>query len=301
MIWSYPKIHAIGGRFTEKLFDNSVLVEEKCDGSSFSFRRINGELQARSKGQNIILDAPDKMFQKVVEVIRILSPHLHDGWVYRSEYLQKPKHNALAYDRIPNNHIIIFDIETDNQSYLSYEEKAAEATRLGLEVVPKMFEGRVESIEQFKSFMDRISCLGGQKIEGLVCKNYFQWGEDGKALMGKHVSESYKEVHKANWKQSNPNSGDILDRMIKSYKTPARWNKSIIHMKEDGTLTDSPKDIGPLIKRIQEDIKTECSEDIKDELFKWAIGHILRGATAGVAEYYKQKLLEKQFEGENNG
>lgn len=294
-IWSYPKVHNIGGRFTEHLFDNPVVVEEKIDGSSFSLAKLNGELYCRSKGQQLVLDAPDKLFMEAIESARRLLPVLREGWIYRAEYLKKPRHNVLAYDRIPNNHIIIFDIETANQTFLSYDQKAEEAARIRLEVVPRMFEGEVHSAEHFRSFMDTISCLGGQKIEGIVIKNYFQWGVDGKVLMGKHVSEAFKEVHRTEWKKSNPTSGDIIDRLIAMYKTPARWNKSIIHARENGILTNSPRDIGPLIKMIQEDIKEECSEDIKQVLFNWAIGHIMRGCVAGFPESYKQQLLEKQF------
>jgi len=545
-IWSYPKIHNVGGRFTENLFKNPVVVEEKIDGSQVGFCKRDGELHFRSKGQVQNIDAPDKLFVEGVEAIKRLD--LQDGWVYRAEYLKKPKHNVLCYDRIPNNHVILFDIETADQSYLTYEQKKEEAARLGLEVVPRLFEGEVRGVEHFRSFMDTVSCLGGQKIEGVVIKNYcvspehktltkdlewvnigdlkdgddllacteeshvhgqgrrfcssrvlhkkssiadvfdielsngkilratanhpwlvyhkskgmyrwketselkpfhtfkqflpvwgnnnsyeagylsgivdgegtlYRWknrinqlsfsqnpgavlteaknlldlleftysesgggnspstkiyisggkreilrfigsirpkrfltnldlnalgeikskfnegllqvssikyvgkreivelqttsktyfvdgfvshnsqfGPDGKVLMGKHVSEAFKEVHRVAWKQANPGPGDIRDRLVAMYKTPARWNKSIIHASEDGSLTNSPKDIGPLIKRIQEDIKEECTEGIKEVLYKWAIGHIMRGCVAGFPETYKNRLVEKQFSDE---
>jgi len=294
-IWSYCKVHNIGGRFTENLFKNPVVVEEKIDGSQLGFMKKDGELLVRSKGQSLIIDAPDKMFKEGVDILIQLKDKLHEGWAYRAEYLKKPKHNALAYNRVPNNHIIIFDIETANQSFMSYEDKAAEAARLGFEVVPRLFEGEVENIEHFRSFMDTVSCLGGQKIEGIVIKNYFQWGVDGKTLMGKHVSEAFKEVHRVAWKQSNPGPAGILDRLIAMYKTPARWNKGIQHLKEKGLLTDSPQDIGNLIKEVRADLKEECAEDMKDILYEWAIGNVLRGVTGGLPEYYKELLVEKQF------
>jgi len=300
-IWSYPKIHNIGGRFTENLFNNPVIVEEKIDGSQFSFCKTSEGLKAKSKGQDQRLDSPDKMFSRAIEAIKAIDLlyGLKPDWVYRGEYLQKSKHNALAYDRIPNYHIILFDIETADQSFMSYEDKTAEANRLGLEVVPRMFEGEVTNVEHFRSLMDTISCLGGQKIEGIVIKNYYQFGPDGKVLMGKHVSEAFKEVHRAAWKQSNPGPGDILDRLVEMYKTPARWEKGIQHLREKGLLTDSPQDIGKLINEVRDDIKEECTEDMKDVLFKWAIGHVLRGVTGGLPEWYKEKLVDKQFEGKD--
>ena len=41
---SYGKIFNLGHKETEALFDGPVVVEEKIDGSQFSFGSINGEL-----------------------------------------------------------------------------------------------------------------------------------------------------------------------------------------------------------------------------------------------------------------
>jgi hypothetical protein len=114
-------------------------------------------------------------------------------------------------------------------------------------------------------------------------------------MMGKYVSESFKEVHRHNWKQDNPTTGDILLRLVEEYKTPARWNKAIQHLKENGTLLNDPADIGPLMKEINEDILKECRDEIKEKLFEYAWRHISRNLTRGFPEFYKQKLLESQF------
>jgi len=293
---SYPQIFALGHRYLEHLLDDPVLVEEKIDGSQFSFGRFEGELHIRSKGKEMIIDAPEKMFQKAVDVVKTLD--LHDGWTYRGEYLSKPKHNSLAYDRTPKSNIIIFDINDAEESYLSYEAKQAEAMRIGLETVPVIYIGDRVTQDLISLWLQQTSILGGQKIEGIVIKNYKQFGKDKKVLMGKYVSEAFKEVHKAEWKESNPGQGDIVQRIIHMLKTPARWNKGIQHLKELGQLDDSPKDIGKLLNEIKSDISKECTEEIKDELFKWAIGNILRGCMAGFPEYYKQQLASKQFETE---
>jgi hypothetical protein len=46
-----------------------VIVEEKLDGSQFSFGRFGGELKCRSKGAQPNLFAPEKMFDIAVEVV----------------------------------------------------------------------------------------------------------------------------------------------------------------------------------------------------------------------------------------
>lgn len=293
---SYPKIWNCGASELEGFFDESVLIEEKVDGSQFSFGIFNGEIKARSKGKELIIDAPEKLFTKAIETVKALAPKLTDGWTYRGEYLAKPKHNALAYTRAPELNIILFDINPGHEAYLSYEEKAAEAKRLGLEVVAKIYEGKVSSPEQLLSYMETISSLGGQKIEGVVIKNYTKFGRDKKVLMAKHVSEAFKEVHRREWKVENPKSGDIIQRLSEKYKTHARWNKAIQHLKEAGHDVTSPRIIGSLIKEVQADTLNEEGNAIKEELFNWAWPQIQRMIVGGLPEFFKEELVKTQFE-----
>lgn len=290
---SYPKIWALGHKALEGFLDDPVLVEEKVDGSLFSFGLFKDGYRARSKGAVLNLVAPEKMFERACEVIKDLS--LKEGWTYRAEYLMKPKHNVLAYDRIPKNHLIILDINTGHESYLSWEEKAEEAERLGLEVAPRVYEGKIAGMEQFREMLETVSCLGGQKIEGVVVKNYRRFGPDKKALMGKFVSEAFKEVHAKEWRAANPNKKDIVETIIEAYRTPARWNKAIQHLREAGVLECSPRDIGELIKEVACDVDEECAEEIKDILYKWAWPQIRRGIARGLPEWYKEELLKKQL------
>lgn len=295
---SYPSIYNLGHKLVRDLFEEDVLVEEKVDGSQFSFGIFEDGLRFRSKGATIYAESPEKMFARAVEEVKQRATDLHPGWTYRAEYLQKPKHNALAYNRIPAHHFIIFDINTGEESYLSYEDKAAEAARLGLETVPRLYAGRIEDVDLFRKLLDTVSILGGQKIEGIVVKNYARFGPDKKALMGKYVSEAFKEVHLGGWRQANPNSGDIVTNLGASLRTPARWAKAVQHLREAGSLEDSPRDIGLLFREVPADIRKECESEIRDALFSWAWPKIQRIATAGLAEWYKDQLLQKQFNAE---
>jgi hypothetical protein len=292
---SYPSVFSLGHKAISELLLDPVIVEEKIDGSQINFGRFDGVLKIKSHHKEMEPNAPEKMFASAVDYIKMLP--LHDGWTYRGECLAKPKHNALCYERIPCGGVILFDINKDEESYLRYDEKKEEAERIGLEIVPIFYQGRIESANDVLGFLDRVSILGGQKIEGVVIKNYTRFGQDKKVLMGKYVSEGFKEVHKKTWGEANPKQGDIVLRLIGIYKTSARWNKAILHMSEKGELENSPRDIGKLINEVKADIKKECMEEIKEHLFNWAIDGILRGATGGLAEWYKKELLEKQFEG----
>jgi hypothetical protein len=319
---SYPSIFALGHRAIKDLLSIDVNVEEKVDGSQFSFGLIevnrdstgmpvdtvdfvkNGvdyALKVRSKGCVMHVDAPEALFKEACGTVRRLMLELHPGWTYRGEVLKKPHHNALTYERVPKSHIILFDINTGNQEYLSYGDKQREAERLELEVVPLLYSGRVETIEKFRTFLDTVSVLGGQRIEGVVVKprNYDLYGTDKKVLFGKFVSEAFKEVHRKTWGESNPTNKDIITLLISTLHTPARWQKALIHLKEKGLIEGSPKDIGLIIKDVPEDILKEEEEWIKAKLFDHFWPVIRRGVTRGLPEWYKEQLLKAQFETED--
>ena len=295
MIRSYPNVYALGHKAIEKIFDAAVLVEEKIDGSQFSFGVFDGELQCRSKSKELVLSAPEKMFERAVEVAIGLEPLLTPGWVYRAEYLENPKHNAITYFRIPTKHLMIFDVSPGLESYLSPSEKMAEASRLGLETVPVIFIGKVDSFKDFEAFLETESILGGSKVEGLVIKNYDVFTPDKKVAMGKYVREDFKELNAKEWGQSNPSRPDLLEALIRRYKTEARWAKAVQHLRELGKLEGSPRDIGPLIKEAPADVLKECKEEITEELFNYFWPKIQRAITGGLPEWYKRELAKTAF------
>lgn len=299
---SYPKIYTIGHRALREVFNDPVLVEEKVDGSQISFGVFDTpegqELKIKSKGAMVYLDAPEAMFSRAVEEIRKLQPRLKTNWKYVGEYLRSPSHNTLIYHRIPKKNIIIFDICNGHEDYLSYGDKYREAQRLGLETVPNLYVGMIEDVSKFRTLLNTFSVLGGTKIEGFVIKNYKQFGPDGKALMGKFVSEEFKEAHNGAWTESNPGQGDAITKLGKRYQTQARWRKAVQHLEETGGLLFEPNDIGHLIKEAKRDIMEECKEEIKDALWKAFGEKIVRMATAGLPEWYKGDFLVKRQFGE---
>jgi hypothetical protein len=120
--------------------------------------------------------------------------------------------------------------------------------------------------------------------------------------MGKFVSESFREVHNKTWtaEHKTPGSGDILALLRTKYNNTARWNKALIHLRERGLITGSPKDIGLLIKEVPEDILKEEIDAIKEELFSWAWPQLRRMVTGGLAEWYKEELLKGAFNDTTN-
>lgn len=292
---SYPSVFALGHAVLANLFNGNVVISEKLDGSQISFMKDEqGKLHLRSHHAEIF-DGDNSMFQKGVQAIKTISEKLTPNWIYRGEYLRTPKHNVLAYSRIPANHIYLFDINTGLEQYVEPQVVQEKAIELGFEPVKIVYQGKGSKIdfEVLKTLLDNESVLGGTKIEGLVIKNYEQFGKDKHCLMGKYVKEEMKErIQKGGGK---PGGKDIISEIGLSLKTEARWNKSIQHLTEQGLILNEPKDIGPLLKEINQDVLKEETDYIKDRLFRWAWPSIGRIVNAGFPEYYKEKLAKKQF------
>jgi hypothetical protein len=305
---SYPKVYNLGHAAIKDLFDGDVVVQEKVDGSQFSFALSGSEADGpfpvmRSKGAPVFPGTADKLFAPAADTVLQLVDKLIPGWVYRGEVISKPKHNTLTYGRVPAGSVILFDVEVSDGTFMSPGELKDEADRLGLEAVPvilELYDGKVPGdrvgVDHIRKLLELESCLGGCLIEGVVIKNHSRFGVDGKFLAGKHVSEAFKETHRKAWKESNPSKADVVEHLIEELRQPARWAKAVQHLRERGELTGTPRDIGPLIKEVQTDISAEEREYISERLLTWALPKVLRGASGGVAEWYKQQLLEAQFE-----
>jgi hypothetical protein len=296
-IRSYSKPFNFGHKAVQDLFTGKVFVQEKIDGSQISFRRNeDGTVEARSRKASLFVSQDDKsMFRHASRAILTQYDKLTPGYTYRGEYLMKPKHNTIAYDRIPENHIIIFDIDRGDQDYMDMEEMAEEAFHAGFESVPLIawIKNETPTMEHIKAMLNKHSCLGEVLIEGIVFKNYAQYDEGGRVLMAKYVSPEFREKHSGDWKKRNPTQSDIVGLLVNEYRTDARWRKAIQHMQEEGKLEGIVQDIPIVIKEVQADIKAECEEEIKEKLFKFFWQQISRRVIHGLPEFYKEYLLER--------
>lgn len=301
-ISSYSSPFNLGHKAVAEFFDGTqYYVEEKVDGSQFSFGMKGPEdewlLMCRSHNTQIDINNPG-MFGLAVKTVKELYDDglLIPGWTYRGEFLQKPKHNTLKYDRVPQGNIILFDIDQGEQEYLSYKDMQYEAQELGLECVPLIaVAGGIPPKEYYERWLNTTSILGGTLIEGVVLKlqpEYAVYGRDKKLLMVKIVSEAFKETNNKDWKQRNPNRADVIDKLIAEYGSIARWQKAVQHLEEDGELVNAPEDIGKLLKEIAVDFEKDCAEEIGRHLWEHFRKQILRGVQQGFPEWYKEECLK---------
>ena len=312
----YTKVRTLGSSRTERAMVGEVVIQEKIDGSQFRFGlNEDGELVLGSKGVNWEYQAWDKMFALGAEYVtsiadKIKMTFMPDTYFF-CEYLNKPKHNTLTYDRVPKNNLILFDVMF-NGEWIGQDRKSLEmhAFDLGIDVVPELWRGTVEvkrigagekfdrtkgweHLDFLKNMINTtMSFLGGVQIEGVVIKNYHEFLELGGheyPLFTKYVRETFKEQHDKAWKSKSPKF-TLQDYMV-SFATDARWEKAIQHLRDEDRLDISPKDIGPLIKEVQKDIREECVDDIKDFLYKMFIQDLLRMSVRGLPDWYKDKLV----------
>ena len=287
----YTKVLTLGSSRTENALRGKVVIQEKVDGSQFRFGiNEDGELLIGSKSVSWNGDC-DKMFSAGVAHVKSVSHLITKRDVYFfAEYLQKPKHNVLAYDHTPKGNLALFDVMEGGRWHERGEIEES-ATLLGIDVVPELFRGKVDSIEFLKQLHETTSFLGGQKIEGVVIKNYTENIELGGLifpLFTKYVREEYKEKHGQEWKSGR----DVMADFVNSFATEVRWQKAVSHLRESGAIEQSPRDIGKLIIAVRNDIAEEEGENISKFLCNKFLPEILRTATKGLPEWYKEHLLK---------
>jgi hypothetical protein len=146
-------------------------------------------------------DGVGGMFSRGIETVGALKDKLMPGWTYRGEFLGKPKHNALAYERVPAGFVILYDIDRAQEDYLDPVSLGIECDRLGLECVPTWIHKGLPPIEELKAWANETSCLGKVLREGVVIKSYGHFDPHTyKTYMAKYVREEFKEQNSENWK-----------------------------------------------------------------------------------------------------
>lgn len=300
-IQAFPKIFHLGEQYIENIFKDDVEITEKVDGSQWVFGCIDGEIMMRSKGQDLTNQEVPKMFSKAKEQVDRVENLLKEEYndvVFYTEFLATPAHNILKYDRVPKNNLYLFGV-LDGNKYVSDPKKLfVYANSLEIELPHIIYQGKINEIKELEKLLDTESKLGNTKVEGIVVKNYKEPAMVGSRIipisMGKYVGEDFKERHAKEWKGKFTTGGKLQD-FINSFRTEARWNKAVQHLKENNELTNSPKDIGNLMKELHRDLADEEEKNIKDELYKLYINDIKRKVCAGFPEWYKEQLLKKSI------
>ena len=312
--WEYPmrltgysKIYNLGHRALDGFLNLELLVEEKVDGSQFSFglSTDGSELEMRTKRVRIMPELGGKLFNAAMKTVENLfnEGKLKQGYTYRGEVLSSPRHNTLTYGRVPEGNVVIYDIDTGQQHYLDYDQKYEECKALGLECIPRLWQGKVTT-KVLEEVMESASFLEGT-IEGVVLKpvGYDVFDADKKVLMGKLVATTFREKNHIKVKKT-PSTKDFLLSLADALATDARFEKSVQAMRDDGMLTNSTSDIGALMKVIVADIREEEGQWLEDEIVKHfkpdrLVREVLRAVASRIPDWYKAKLLDGKSNAES--
>ena len=294
MIKSFPKIWSLGSKEVESVFTGPVEVTEKIDGSQFSFGRTEeGEFVMRSKGQQIYKESADKLFKPVVDYVLSIEQKIDSGFTFYGETLARPKHNTLAYQRVPKNNLAIFAANVAGLWTSDWQTLVNCADGLGVDVVPLIYAGEIADRAMFDKLIERESYLGGAQVEGVVVKNYGQLAKSAfsRECYAKFVRAEFKEMNGKNF----PTRKDRMEEFYEYFRSEARWAKAVQHLREAGKLTESPADIGALIAEVRHDLEQEQKETIKERLWTMFSGDVIRRSTRGLPEWYKKEVFVDPF------
>lgn len=296
----YPKVFNLGHPSAASVFFGDYCIEEKVDGSQFSFGvDDSGVLHCRSKGAVIDIENPPNLFATATATAKrlFLDGKLDTGWIYRAEAVQSKRHNAITYERAPVGGLILFDVETPN-GFFACGMKDAVARSLDLEVVQHFaVESGAPSEAMIDSLLHQDSMLGLAKVEGVVFKNYVQPSAYGPmaypVTFVKYVNPSFRELNahrqKTEWSTAN---ADVVEVVLSSFNREAIWKKAVQHLGDAGLLQGAPQDIGPLLKEINIDFEQENRAVVEEILYKKFRDKVLKSLIAGFPQWYKAELAK---------
>lgn len=301
-----PKNYSTKASELSRLHTSPCEIQEKLDGSQMSWALDEeGNLLARSKGKMLSLTTPEHCFGGALVHLQKNIDKLRKGIVYRGECIRSQRHNHLTYGRAPKGNLVLFDAyDVHGDFWYSHASLTQLANDLGIDVTQsfgRLKANEVFTTEKFRNIYENNESILGGKIEGVVIKNYQEKDNDGKTLMAKWVADEFREVEgkpkrSAQEREAAP-EGFI--ELAERYRTEARWRKGIQHLSEAGLLTNTPKDIGLLVKEIQRDIHDEEGQTIltevaalgaSDDQTAVMVKDLYKHSVDGFAQFYKKYL-----------
>jgi len=276
----YPKIYNLGHKDVQDILLYDVEITEKVDGSQFSFTTIDDKLHCYSKNTELDINNPTKMFKKAVDYAKSLKMDF-TGTKFFCEYVMSEKHNRIRYDKVPKNNLVLFAVLNKGIWTKSYEYLKMYATSIHIDVVPMLRFGKI-TVKEIQELAEKESFLGGAKMEGVVIKDYAH------ESFAKYVRPAFREVIQI----KKVKSVSSMDNLVKKYATKARYEKAYQHLRDAGELKGDYTDIGKLVVEVSKDIGIECKDEIMKLLWQSYGKTIIKGASKGIVNWYKNKLLE---------
>ena len=162
----YDLYNKKGADFVNQLFNQYVNINEKMDGSAFSFERDKdtGKFKFYRRDQRNPITLVDrtlmKYYEKPIQYIESLPPHVIQkiprGWRFGLEYFANTNPVEIVYDRLPKNHLIlsyVHQLDDAGKIVKTIQKKSSLdewADLLGVEHSPIIFQGKLDEDQKSK-------------------------------------------------------------------------------------------------------------------------------------------------------
>lgn len=180
----------------EALLAKPICVEEKLDGANLGISlRASGELRAQNRGQ-YLLEPFAGQFSRLNSWLGqhqyALCDNLQSDWIVFGEWCAA--RHSLDYDNLPD-WFVVFDVyDRSEQKFWSCERRNALAAKLGLAVVPTLYQGTATLPELKELLAHASSHYREGNPEGIVMRQDSElWCEARAKLVRADFAQSIEE------------------------------------------------------------------------------------------------------------
>lgn len=263
----YSDVIRYGHKTTQGMFNvgDPIVIQEKLDGANASFRRVGDKILAFSRKTQLNAENNLRGFYEWTQTLDAKS--LIEDCPYFGEWSCRHK---IDYGENLNKFYMYDIYSPEKQKYLDFDIVKSEAGRLGLNLIPVLYEGPFVSFEHLQSFVGKSEVAPeGVEGEGIVVKNHAYTNRYGDQLFVKLVTDSFREIQSQK-APKDPNFVSQEQAIVETVLTKARVEKLLHKLVDEGVLDEQfgIEDMGLILKhlgtRVYEDIVKEEYDTIKD-------------------------------------
>lgn len=101
------------------------------------------------------------------------------------------------------------------------------------------------------------------------------------------------QASKKEWGTKINTPEELIEMIGSQFSTEARYRKAVQHVAEsESGLSNTKKDLGPLVKELDKDLLKEYREDISAALMSYFFPKIAARAREGFNEWYEQEISQ---------
>jgi hypothetical protein len=310
----YPKVKRVTDDNMQKILSDPVAVVEKMDGANFRFthgKNVDGVSDDRLVfgSRNVVWKNEkdvDKNFQHAIDHVResvdapifenevergddeltIYGEAMHCHTLTYGETEQRES-GAATFADVPS--VLIFDVHSEAEGWLSWQSVKHVARRLGLETVPEIYGHReYGSVDELpdnpeSEYRDGVA-------EGIVLRRP---GTGIEGLRAKHRSDEFLDKHRsARRSTSAENNQDDTTELAYKLLSKDNWVEKEIHRRRNAGKSVQMEDMEEIWRAVFDDIIEEEYETIL--LGNWDINtkkfrSIIASTTADEVRAYQER------------